>query len=271
MKMKTILLIISLIMSVQTAAASSGIGVGVSPGNLSFELSPGTYAEQLLYVINTGNETANYNVFVDNCTSENWFTFYPSSFDLKAGEVKKVNVTLKVPILEESDVECKIKIPCTADGSDIGTGIIVPVHIEVLTFEGNLSQNESSGSNSAGEGESSSKSARNLEIKKIVKILVENSSDIRVNFTQNITSLGETFKGSGENLEAIAIENIDDTVKNFNETIKSFDDTFKYFDYIQKIISDIQKTHDNIIKTLDNSINDFNNATKKIDESSSLL
>jgi hypothetical protein len=271
MRMKTVLLIISLMMSVQAAASSSGIGVGVSPGNLSFELSPGTYAEQSLYVINTGNETATYNIFVDNCTCSGWFGFSPSSFDLRAGEVREVKVTLKVPTLAESGAECKIKIPCTAVGSDIGTGIIVPAHIEVLASEGNLSNNESSGSNSAGEGDNSSKSARSLEIKKIVQKFVENSSDIRFNFTQNTTSLSETLKGSGENLEAIAIENINNTVKNFNDTIKSFDDTFRDFDDIQEILDNIQKKLDNVTRTFEDAINNFNNATKKIDESSSFL
>jgi hypothetical protein len=45
MKAKIVLFILTIMILVQAAAASD-IGVGVSPGNLSYRLAPGTSAEQ---------------------------------------------------------------------------------------------------------------------------------------------------------------------------------------------------------------------------------
>ena len=279
------LLVIYLMISVQVAAASSGIGVGVSPRNMSFELSPATSAEQSLYVINTGSENETYEIFVDNSTYDNWFTFSPSSFDLKTGEIKEVKVTLEVPISAESNAECKIKIPCTLSGSDIGTEITVPVHIEIFTFEGNFSQSVSSGSSSAGEGEGSSESASDSEIKDIVQRFVKNNSDVRFNFTQNITYLGEALKDSGENLEVIAtksfdnviknfdnvIKNFNDTIENFNNKIKNFNDTIESFNDTIENFDNVTKRFDNVTKRLDYVTRNVDNATENIDENSSVL
>lgn len=133
MRIKIMLFIITIVISLQ-AATAYGMGVGVSPGNMTFKLAPGTSVEQTIYVINTGNETANYDVFVNESTYQNWFTFSPSSFTLKAGEQKEVKVTLKVPASAETNVKCKIKIPCTVPGKTVGAGIIIPVQIEISTL-----------------------------------------------------------------------------------------------------------------------------------------
>ena len=77
----------------------------MSSENMSFKLAPGTSAEQQIYVINTGNENARYNVFVNESVYQNWFAFSSSSFDLKAGETKDVKATLKVPASAETNIK----------------------------------------------------------------------------------------------------------------------------------------------------------------------
>jgi hypothetical protein len=213
MKIKILILIVPLIISLQ-AASVYGMGVGVSPGNMSFKLAPGTSSEQPLYVINTGNETAKYNVFVNESAYQNWFTFSPSSFDLKAGEVKEVKVTLKVPDSAETDVKCKINIPCTVPGRIVGAGIIIPVYVELSTLEDSSSERVSSESNSSkgmSSGDSSSevvssdsnssKGTENssnpinkIEVKEALKRSVEKNIDNRLNFTQNVTHIDEKLK-----------------------------------------------------------------------------
>lgn len=206
MKIKILILIVPLIISLQ-AASVYGMGVGVSPGNMSFKLAPGTSSEQPLYVINTGNETAKYNVFVNESAYQNWFTFSPSSFDLKAGEVKEVKVTLKVPDSAETDVKCKINIPCTVPGRIVGAGIIIPVYVELSTLEDSSSERVSSessspkgmssgdsssevvssDSNSSKGTENSSNPLNKIEVKDALKRSVEKNIDDRLNFTQNVT------------------------------------------------------------------------------------
>jgi len=185
MKAKIVLFILTLMILVQAAAASD-IGVGVSPGNLSYRLAPGTSAEQSIYVINTGNETATYNVFLDDNAYDSWFTFSISSFELRAGENREVKVKLYVPASTEGNVDCKIKVPCTVPGGDIGTGVIIPVHIEVSTSEGSSSGISSSGGSSSAGGVSP-EPASNIESKELSQQYVTNGSRAEFDFTQNAT------------------------------------------------------------------------------------
>jgi len=80
MRMKVVLFILALMVSIQAVASASYIGVGISSGNMNYRLAPGSSAEQSLYVINTGTETATYNVFVDESGYYSWFTFSVSFF-----------------------------------------------------------------------------------------------------------------------------------------------------------------------------------------------
>lgn len=185
MKAKIVLFILTLMVLVQAAAASD-IGVGVSPGNLSYRLAPGTSAEQSIYVINTGNETATYNVFLDDNAYDSWFTFSISSFELRAGENREVKVKLDVPASTEGNVDCKIKIPCTVPGGDIGTGVIIPVHIEVSTSEGRYLGTSSSGDSSSAGGVSP-EPASNIESKELSQQHVTSGSRADFDFTQNAT------------------------------------------------------------------------------------
>jgi PGF-pre-PGF domain-containing protein len=195
MRMKVVLFIFALLVSIQTTAASD-IGVGASPGNLNYRLAPGSSAEQSLYVINTGTETATYSVFVDESAYSSWFTFSISSFELRAGENKEVKVRLSVPASAEEDVDCKIKVPCTVPEGDVGTGIIIPVHIELLSsVESSSGGNSGSGSSSISSASSGSSSggggspepASNVETRELTQQYVESGNHIRFEFTQDVT------------------------------------------------------------------------------------
>lgn len=288
MKIKILILIVPLIISLQ-AASVYGMGVGVSPGNMSFKLAPGTSSEQPLYVINTGNETAKYNVFVNESAYQNWFTFSPSSFDLKAGEVKEVKVTLKVPDSAETDVKCKINIPCTVPGRIVGAGIIIPVYIELSTLEDSSSERVSSESNSSkgmSSGDSSSevvssdsnssKGTENssnplnkIEIKETLKRSVGKNTDDRLNFTQNVTHIDEKLKDYAQKrnftnpLTEIKVKEIlqQFLVKNINVV----------FDFTQNITHICEKLKEYVENLQVIGAGIFDNVTRSIDGTTKVL
>jgi hypothetical protein len=90
------------------AFAQSRIGVGVGTGKivLDEELLPGKrYELPPLNVINTGDVETEYEVTITYHEQQaelrpelQWFTFTPSSFKLKPGEVKNVNIALTLPL-----------------------------------------------------------------------------------------------------------------------------------------------------------------------------
>lgn len=184
MRMKVVLFIFALMVSMQAVTASD-IGVGVSPGNMSYRLAPGSSEEQPLYVINTGTETATYNLFVDESAYDSWFAFSASSFELRPGENKEVKVTLSVPASAEEDMDCKIKIPCTVPEGEVGTGIIIPVHIELLTSVSSSGKSSSGSSPSGGGG--SPEPSSNVEVKELSQQYAASGNKVRFNFTQNAT------------------------------------------------------------------------------------
>lgn len=139
--LKKIAVLMTIFLISLQAASAADIGIGVGPGKMSFELNPGAQEEQLLYVINTGSETASYEINIDNSTYESWFSMSFSSFSLQSGENKEVKVTVTVPSSAETDVDCKILVQPTS-GTEVMTGIRVPVHIDVVSS----TSNDSSGS-----------------------------------------------------------------------------------------------------------------------------
>jgi len=177
-----------LLISVQAASAAE-IGVGVSPGTLSFELKPGTQGEQSLYVINTGTEAASYELHVDNSAYEGWFSVSPSSFSLQAGENKEVKVTLSVPSTAKADVDFKILVVPTS-GTDVMAGVRVPVHIDVIISDSGSSYHSSGGSSGGGGGGGSPEPASNVEVKELAQQFVTNGNRIRFTFVQGVTSVG---------------------------------------------------------------------------------
>ena len=86
----------------------SKIGVGVGSGQIEVEekLKPGMiYELPSIDVINTGDEEAEYGMAVayhndqpEKKPGQDWFVFTPSEFSLKPGEVRKVEMRLKLPL-----------------------------------------------------------------------------------------------------------------------------------------------------------------------------
>ncbi|AKB34217.1 Cell surface protein [Methanosarcina siciliae HI350] len=183
--LKKIAIIMTIFLISVQAVSAAEVGVGVSPGKLSFELNPGAQEEQLLYVINTGSESASYEINIDDSTYESWFSLSPSSFTLQAGENKEVKVILTVPSSAETDVDCKILVYPTS-GTEVMTGIRVPVHVDVVSSNSGSSSGGSSSSSSGGGG-GSPEPASNVRVKEISQQFVTNGNHIKFEFPQNAT------------------------------------------------------------------------------------
>ncbi len=261
MRMKIVLLIFVLISVMQTASGSSGIGVGVNPGKMNFELAPGTSEGQSLYVINTGSETATYSIFVDGTAYDDWFTFSSSSFDLKAGDNKEVKVKLSIPESAKNDVECKLKVPCTVSGRAIGTGIIIPVHIDISAPEESSSESISLRDDFSRSVKDSLKSFINEGVNEVSKQLIVNGNSLVDNFTQSVTWEDQELKGSAENLGVIVTRSFnnstrrfDNSLKNFDDTIKKLEDSIKKYDDLTGNIEDRKENFEDEIKIVNNVI-----------------
>jgi len=113
----------------QTVAA---IAVGVTPGNLDFDVQVGSSDTRSLFVINTGTEITNYKVYVDENYAD-WFDISTDNFNLNASEHKEVKLKLTPPISAKGVFDFKVYAVSSSASSDfsLGSGIKVPVHATV--------------------------------------------------------------------------------------------------------------------------------------------
>lgn len=110
----------------------SAVGIGVTPGNLTFRVQAGASDTESLFVINTGTEISNYVVYVDEDYAD-WFDISPDNFSLDASENKEVILKLRSPFSTKGNYEFKVYTVSSSPSSDfnVGSGIKVPVHVFV--------------------------------------------------------------------------------------------------------------------------------------------
>ncbi|WP_135609485.1 hypothetical protein [Methanococcoides sp. AM1] len=125
-------IVISILVLLMIAQASSATGVGASPGRLNFTVEVGSSDTQSLYVKNTGDSISNYLVYVDDEYTE-WFLISNDNFTLDAGEVKEVTLELKPPVSGAGEHEFKAYVLSTSPEGDlgVGSGIKIPVNVHV--------------------------------------------------------------------------------------------------------------------------------------------
>lgn len=99
---------------------ASPIGVGVNPAQLSFTDS----AKQSLYVINTGEVEANYNVFSDNES----IILSEKTFSLRPKESVEVFVRLSKP---GQKFNATIFATASLASTNVSTGIKIPVTVSL--------------------------------------------------------------------------------------------------------------------------------------------
>lgn len=106
--MKKIIVLLLMLAFIFPLVALAKIGVGVGIGKIEIDkpLKPGGFYDLTsLVVLNTGDEQSDYEITVayhfeqpELRPAQEWFSFNPSSFSLKPGQVQTVAVKLTLPV-----------------------------------------------------------------------------------------------------------------------------------------------------------------------------
>lgn len=133
--------------------AAIGVGVGIGKIEIDKPVKPGgVYDLTSLVVLNTGDEPADYEITTAYQSGQSelkpqqeWFSFSPSPFHLKPGEVQNVKVKLTLPIQAKPgdyfaylQAEPAKKVN-TAGGASIGVAAATKLYFKVVpanTFQG---------------------------------------------------------------------------------------------------------------------------------------
>ena len=126
-----LLLIILLTASFGAPTVSASAGVGIAPGKLHFE-SNTQGSMQSLYVINTGTQRSNYEVFAEG-EYASWFQIEPVNFALEPDQHKEVKISVSHPANAIGEHATRIYVTAFArsDGDQVGTGVKVPTRISI--------------------------------------------------------------------------------------------------------------------------------------------
>jgi len=114
-------------------SSALALGVGVTPGNMEFKVSPGEVETQTLYVINQSEEHSRFNVYIEGEHTE-WFKITPSEFITGPGEDRGVEIAVSPPVTASSgDLGVSICVVSMPAGSElrVGAGIRVQTHVEI--------------------------------------------------------------------------------------------------------------------------------------------
>ncbi|MEM2123201.1 MAG: hypothetical protein QXE79_06155, partial [Candidatus Bathyarchaeia archaeon] len=131
-----IILMTSLLISLMLIPrVDSSIGVGVNPAELFYSVDSGSKVQtQSLYVVNSGDEEANYEVFTESASSS-LVRIEPRAFKLDPGEYMKIRLSIlpwRYPSAE--DVNFKVCIKATSPRGNlepgVGPGIKVQVYVD---------------------------------------------------------------------------------------------------------------------------------------------
>lgn len=127
------------ILPLLTSSTAFAVSLGVTPGEMTFNISTGDTGVGTLYIINQDNTTSDFHVYVEG-ENEDWFTITPDRFTLGSQEIKSVNVMISPPLTApsgEHDIEiCIISIPPDSN-LHIGAGVKVQTHVNIIEVKAN--------------------------------------------------------------------------------------------------------------------------------------
>jgi len=106
---------------------SSCVGIGVNPAELNYIIISENTVSQGIWVINTGDVRTRYDLFLDN-QYQSMFTFSNNGFALDPENNEKVDVYYSLSQNpEKNDLNINLYIKGTVVGSNIETGIKIPI------------------------------------------------------------------------------------------------------------------------------------------------
>jgi len=126
------IILLGLVVLLLTTPSVAAVSIGVSPAKVEFDVCAGESVTETLYVINTDEVGANYEVYAD----KPYLAANPEEFQLSPGEVQAVSVTVSIP--ENANTgghTATISVVTSNPSSDLsmGAGVKIPVSIMVKT------------------------------------------------------------------------------------------------------------------------------------------
>jgi hypothetical protein len=128
----TLLLALAVLLASLLTGQVIAASAGAAPGELHFD---STGRSQTLYVINTGQDEAQYRVYADG-EYASWFVITPDEFSLSAGANREVSVTVSPPEGASGNHTASIRIVAFEPSVDlkVGAGVKIPAYVSIETL-----------------------------------------------------------------------------------------------------------------------------------------
>ncbi len=134
MKLKTFgILIVSLFCCLLISVSCvHGIGIGVNPAKMEFEMGTGENVWKNITVSNPESAELRYQVYIEN-KSIDWIKISDPGFSLESDQKKQITVQFTPTTGEVGEFDAKICVVTLKPGGsfNIGSGVKIPVHITI--------------------------------------------------------------------------------------------------------------------------------------------
>lgn len=132
--LKTAILMLPLLCLIILSSPVLALGIGVTPGKLNFDVSPGSTTSQTLNIVNQSDSETKFRIYTDD-DFEEWFNIQPTEFVLEAHQTKDVEVVVSPPLMAEQNLHSTtIYIISTPPESklQLGAGIKVATNVQIM-------------------------------------------------------------------------------------------------------------------------------------------
>lgn len=132
--LKTAILLLPLLSLIVLSTPVFALGIGVTPGKLNFDVSPGSTASQTLNIVNQSDSAAQFRIYTGEDFQE-WFNIQPAEFVLEAHKTKDIQIIVTPPLMAKQNLHSTtIYIISTPPESklQLGAGIKVATHVQVI-------------------------------------------------------------------------------------------------------------------------------------------
>jgi hypothetical protein len=132
--LKTTILMLPLLCLIILSSPVFALGIGVTPGKLNFDVSPGSTTSKTLNIVNQSDSETKFIIYTDDDFTE-WIKIQPAKFVLDAHKTKDVEVIVSPPLMAKQDLHSTtIYIISTPPESklQLGAGIKVAANVQIM-------------------------------------------------------------------------------------------------------------------------------------------
>ena len=115
-----------------SASCVHGIGIGVNPAKMEFEMETGQNVQRNITVSNPESAELGFQVYIEN-QSIDWIKISDLEFSLEPHQKKQITVQFTPTAGEVGEFDAKICVVTLkpSGGFNIGSGVKIPVHITI--------------------------------------------------------------------------------------------------------------------------------------------